>query len=126
MLAKNLEVFKKSHKFTLQIYEITKAFPREELFGLVSQMRRAAYSINSNIVEGVAKKSSNEYARFILIARGSASELEYQLELAKDLKYITELEFGELLDKINQIGKMLSALHKSIKAQPLSPIPEPL
>jgi four helix bundle protein len=115
MLVKDLEVFKKSHKFTLRIYEITKSFPREELSGLASQMKRAAYSINSNLMEGGAKGSNNEYARFILISRGSVSELTYQLELARDLKYITDVEFNELSDESDQIGKMLSALHKSIK-----------
>ncbi|MCL2369083.1 MAG: four helix bundle protein [Alphaproteobacteria bacterium] len=115
MLVKDLEVFKKAHRFTLQIYGITKQFPREELFGLVSQMRRSAYSINSNLMEGGTKGFGAEYARFVLISRASVSELEYQLELAKDLKYIDITRFNELIEELNQIGKMLSALHKSIK-----------
>jgi four helix bundle protein len=77
MIVKDLDVFKKSYKFTLRIYEITRKFPKEELFGLVSQMRRAAYSINSNLMEGSARGSVKEYARFILISRGSSGELEY-------------------------------------------------
>ena len=115
MTVKDLEVFKKSHKLTLRIYEFTKRFPKEELFALASQMRRASYSINSNLMEGGSKGSTNEYARFIMISRGSASELEYQLQLSKDLNYISETEFDELTQELNGIGKMLSSLHKSIK-----------
>ncbi|MDR1338127.1 MAG: four helix bundle protein [Rickettsiales bacterium] len=125
MTVKDLDVFKKSYKFTLRIYEITRKFPKEELFGLVSQMRRAAYSINSNLMEGSARGSVKEYAKFILISRGSSVELEYQLELSKDLGYIDEFEFNDIIKELNTIGKMLSSLHKSIKQVPDTKYPIP-
>lgn len=111
---RDLNVFKKAHLLTLRIYEVTKFFPHEELFGLTSQMRRVACSINSNLMEGGSKHSDKEYSRFILIARGSASELNYQIELVTDLNMINKQDSEYLKSEINQIGKMLSALHKSV------------
>jgi four helix bundle protein len=86
----DLDVFKVSHSLTLEIFEFTKTFPKGEKFGLISQMRRAAYSIPMNLMEGAHRLSSKEYRQFVGIAKGSAGEIKYQLLLVKDLKYISE------------------------------------
>ena len=91
----NLIVWQKSHELTLKIYQITQSFPKDELFGLTSQIRRASISIPSNIVEGKARGSNKDFKRFLLIARGSLEELKYQLLLARDLKYVDELKYKE-------------------------------
>ena len=82
---RNLRVWEKSHQLTLDVYTSSKAFPRDEMFGLTSQMRRASASIGMNIAEGCCRKGDTEMARFLQIAMGSASELEYQFLLAHDL-----------------------------------------
>ena len=86
----DLEFFKKSHLLVLKIYELTKQFPPDERYGLVSQIKRAAYSIPSNLMEGGNRLGSKEYRQFVGIARGSAAELKYQLFLSKDLGYMPE------------------------------------
>jgi four helix bundle protein len=103
------EVFKRSHRLTLDVYEKTKAFPREELFGLVSQMRRAAYSIPMNLKEGSAG-TEPEFFRYVRIALGSKEELDYQLLLAKDLSYITKEDWRRLTKEVQEIGRMLYGL----------------
>lgn len=105
-----LLVWQKSHKLVLKIYEITKFFPKDEQFGLTSQIRRAAVSILSNIVEGKARGSKKDYRRFLLISRGSLEEVKYQLLLAKDLRYISYEVYMEILDITNEVGKMLNGL----------------
>ena len=110
-----LVVWQKSHKLVLKIYDITKEFPKDELFGLISQLRRAAVSIPSNIVEGKARGSKVEYRRFLFIARGSLEEVKYQLLLAKDLHYIDKEVYRELDKATDEIGRLLGGLIKSIK-----------
>ena len=109
-----LLVWQKSHELVLKIYEITKAFPKDEQFGLTSQIRRAAVSIPSNIVEGKARGSNKEYKRFLLIARGSLEEVKYQLLLAKDLKYIDDQKYKDVLNLSKDVGRLLSGLIKSL------------
>jgi four helix bundle protein len=109
-----LIVWQKSHELVLTIYKITKDFPRDEQFGLTSQLRRAAVSVPSNIVEGKARGSNNEYRRFLLIARGSLEEVKYQLLLAKDLKYIDENTYSGIIFLTDEIGKMLNGLIKKV------------
>ena len=109
-----LVVWQKSHELTLNIYEITKNFPKEELFGLTSQIRRAAVSIPSNIVEGKARGSNKEYKRFLLVARGSLEEIKYQLLLAKDLKYIDEQKYKDVLNLSKDVGRLLAGLIKTL------------
>ncbi|PVD50414.1 diversity-generating retroelement protein bAvd family protein [Terrimonas sp.] len=104
---RKLSIWSKGHQLTLKIYMLTKCFPKEETFGLVSQMRRAAYSIPSNIAEGCGRNSVPDLKRFLTISSGSASELEYQLCLSKDLNYISEPLFKELEQEIIEIKKML-------------------
>src|SRR4051812_27040545 len=90
---KDLDAWKHGHQFVLGIYKVTRSFPREELFGLVSQMRRCAVSITSNIAEGFSRASFKEKSQFYSIAQGSVTELQNQLLISKDIGYITESEF---------------------------------
>jgi len=112
---RNLQVWKKSHEFTLKIYKITCDFPREEMFGLTSQIRRASSSVATNIAEGCGRSSDAELIRFLYISMGSASESEYLILLSYDLKYINSAEMSSLNSSIQEIKMMLSALIKTIK-----------
>lgn len=109
-----LMVWQKSHDLVLKIYEITKCFPKDEQFGLTSQVRRAAVSIPSNIVEGKARGSNKEYNRFLLIARGSLEEVKYQILLARDLKYIDEEMYKEIYRRMDEVGRLLGGLIKKL------------
>jgi len=111
---KELTVWQKSYQLTLEIYSATKKFPKEELFGLVSQMRRCSVSIPSNIAEGNGRFGQKEHAQFIRIAFGSGSELETQLLLSKDLKYISQLEYDKLNILLSEIMRMLNKLASSL------------
>jgi len=110
-----LDVFKLSHALTLEIFEITKSFPDEEKFGLISQMRRAAYSIPMNLMEGAHRLGSKEYRQFVGIAKGSAGEMKYQLLLVKDLRYISEDRYSNLKQKYERISQMLTKLARSLE-----------
>ncbi|MBR1498629.1 MAG: four helix bundle protein [Bacteroidaceae bacterium] len=110
---KDLIVWQKSMDHVAAIYVATKAFPKEELFGIVSQMRRAAVSIPSNIAEGYGRLYDRETVKFLSNALGSASELETQLIISKDLGYLLIEEFQKLISQIEEIIRMLSALIKS-------------
>jgi four helix bundle protein len=109
-----LIVWQKSHELVLRIYEISQKFPADELYGLTSQIRRAVVSIPSNIVEGKARGSNKEYKRFLLIARGSLEEIKYQILLAKDLGYITQGEYIELNERMDEVGRLLSGLMRNL------------
>ncbi len=110
-----LIVWQKSHELVLKIYEITKVFPKDEQFGLTSQIRRAAVSIPSNIVEGKARGSNKDYSRFLMIARGSLEEVKYQMLLARDLKYIDENTYREIYKNMDEVGRLLGGLINKIK-----------
>ena len=112
---KRLQVWEKSHGLTLRIYELTAQFPREEIYGLTSQIRRACASIPTNIAEGCGRESPADFARFLQIAMGSASETEYLILLAHDLKYINVDQYTELVDVVIYIKKMLINLQKNIR-----------
>ena len=107
---KDLKVWTKAHQLTLAIYHCTRRFPRDEIYGLTSQIRRASASIGANIAEGCGRRSHPEMKRFIQISRGSASELEYHLLLARDLQLLTVEEFEDLEAKTLEIQRMLAAL----------------
>jgi four helix bundle protein len=109
-----LEVFKLSHSLVLNVYKLTENFPPEERFGLIQQMRRSAYSIPMNLIEGSNRLSTKEYRRFVGIAKGSAGEISYQVILAKDLGYVPEEVYSELKNKYEIVIKMLSNLAKSL------------
>jgi len=103
-----------SHEMTLEIYKLTKNFPKEEIYGLVSQLRRSAYSIPMNLVEGGARKGKKEFAHFISIALGSCEEVRYQLLLSKDLEYIDKKDYEKAENEYERIKKMLSKLFSRV------------
>src|SRR5216117_1995138 len=105
-----LKVWEKAHQLTMAIYHITATFPREQTYALASQMRRAASSIPSNIAEGCGRDGDAELSRFCSIARGSASELEYQILLSRDLNLIPSGRYEELSQAIIEIKRMLTVL----------------
>ncbi len=113
---RELKVWEKGHQVTLQIYSITQNFPREETYGLTSQMRRSSASIPTNIAEGCGKGSDAELARFMQIAMGSASELEYQLLLAKDLGYLENPVYERLHEGVIEVKKMLGPFIKKLRS----------
>jgi four helix bundle protein len=102
-----LVIWQQSHQLVLKVYQVTAHFPSAEIFGLTSQMRRASISIPSNIAEGCGRKSAADFARFLQVAHGSCTELEYQILLSKELGYLNEPEFIDLHTRITTIGKML-------------------
>jgi len=105
---KQLTFWKRSHLLTLQVYSLTKSsFPKEEMYGLISQIRRSSSSIPTNIAEGCGRNSNAEFRRFLIISTGSSSELEYQFLLAKDLGYLSDAVFKELSAEVIEIRKML-------------------
>jgi len=110
--------WQKSHELVLQIYELTAKFPSNEIYGLTSQLRRAAVSIPTNIAEGYGRTSDIEIARFMDISLGSANEVEYLLCLSADLKYITKDMADILSDKVIEIRKMLTVFTKTLRNSP--------
>ncbi len=108
---KNLKVYQKAFSLSILIYKITKLYPKDELFGLVSQMRRCAVSIPSNIAEGKGRYTDKEYVRFLAIARGSLFELQTQLDISVELGYVnSQNELKEANNLIDEIGRMLTAM----------------
>ena len=115
MQVEDLDVFKLSHELTQQIYGLTKDFPENEKYGLMSQMRRAAYSVPMNLMEGGHRIGKNEYKHFISISKGSCGEVKYQLLLARDLGYINEETYSKVRDGYDRVSMMLTKLHSSLK-----------
>jgi four helix bundle protein len=113
-----LDVFQLAHGLTLKVYRITADFPKEETFGLVSQMRRAASSVGMNLAEGSMRLNSGEYRQFVGIARGSAAEVSYQLLLARDLGYVTNETYQELRSDYDRVCQMLTRLGQSLNPEP--------
>ena len=111
---KDLDVWKNSISFVTSIYRVTKFFPKEELYGLVSQIRRASVSISSNIAEGAVRKGKKEFIQFLYIALSSAAEVETQLIISKNLDYINVTEYEKLITELNSISRMIQGLIKSI------------
>ena len=113
--AEQLDVFKISHRLVLEVYRITGKFPKEELYGLVSQMRRASSSIPMNVCEGASRLTKAEYRHFVGIARGSSGEIRYQLLLAKDLGYIDDKKYVQMREDYERVGQMLTKLSQSLQ-----------
>ena len=113
---KQLKVWEKAHQLALAIYKATAQFPKEELYGLTSQIRRASMSIPTNIAEGCGRNTDAEFARFLQIAMGSASETEYELILAHDLEFLAKDHYENLQTQVEEVKKMLSSLIKTIRA----------
>ncbi|OLD53633.1 MAG: hypothetical protein AUI83_08700 [Armatimonadetes bacterium 13_1_40CM_3_65_7] len=110
-----LDVWQLSHALALQLFQVTKQFPREERFGLVSQLRRAALAIPSNIAEGNARGSPREYMQFCVVARGSLAEVRYLLRVSRDLGFLEGRVYERLVKDYDRVGKMLHYLMMSIK-----------
>jgi four helix bundle protein len=113
---RDVKAWSKSHAICLRIYAELKGFPREELYGLINQMRRSAASIPTNIAEGCGRNSDAELARFFDIAKGSANELAYQLILSKDLGYLNTQTFEKLDQDLDEVQKMLAAFILRIRS----------
>jgi four helix bundle protein len=113
---RELKVWQKAHELTLSVYRATKAFPKEEQFGLTAQVRRSAESIAANIAEGCGRDGDPEFARFLQIAMGSASETEYHLLLAKDLGLLSATGYDPLAGSVEEVKRMLTALIRKLRA----------
>lgn len=111
-----LVIWQRSHKLTLDVYRVSKDFPKDELFGLTSQIRRAVSSIPTNIAEGCGRGTNKDFAHFLQIAIGSASEVEYELLLAHDLLYIDESEFNKLTAETVAVRKMIIKYQTELSA----------
>jgi four helix bundle protein len=114
---RQLKVWEKSHQLALAVYKATKEFPKEELYGLTSQIRRASMSIPTNIAEGCGRNTDAEFARFLQIAMGSASETEYQLLLSHDLGFINKEQYDKLNLDVTEIKRMIDSLLKTLRAE---------
>jgi four helix bundle protein len=111
---RDLKVWEKSHELALAAYDATSNFPKQEMFGLVSQIRRCATSIPANIAEGCGRRGNGEFHRFLQIASGSASELEYHLLLSRDLKFMDAETHRLLNDRVEEIKRMLASLSRKV------------
>lgn len=107
---RKLNVWVKAHALTLTVYRATKCFPREETYGLTSQIRRSSASIPANIAEGCGRSGDGELGRFLQIAAGSASELEYHILLAHDLQFLSDAGYSQLASEVSEVRRMLSSL----------------
>jgi four helix bundle protein len=113
---RDLIVWQKSIKFVVYVYKLTKPFPREETYGLTNQIRRAAASIPANIAEGQGRQLSGEYEHFLGIARGSLWELDTHVEVAFKIGYLTESQYCECREKLDEIGRILNGLLRSLQS----------
>lgn len=114
---KNLIVWQKAFQLTVEAYHITDAFPKSEIYGLVSQVRRCSVSIVSNIAEGAVRASKKEFIQFIMIAFGSGAELETQLLLAKELGFVNDTDYNQVNDLLCEVMKMLNTLSSNLKTK---------
>jgi four helix bundle protein len=114
---RNLDVWKRSHELTLAVYRATKLFPDDERYGLISQLRRATSSIPANLAEGCGRGTDPDFGRFVQNAMGSASEVEYEILLAKDLQYLKPDSYTHLSDEITGIKRMLASLLRKIQTK---------
>jgi four helix bundle protein len=110
------KVWMKSHHLTLEVYKVSEKFPKNEMFGLTNQIRRACASIAANIAEGCGRDSDADFARFLQMAMGSASELEYHLLLASDLGFLDKTVYEDLNSKTSEVKQMLASFIKKLKA----------
>lgn len=111
----DLKVWQRAHQLVLRVYELTAGFPADERFGLISQTRRASFSIAANLAEGSRRATAGDFARHINIAQGSAGEVDYCLLLARDLRYATEEQISPMRAELDEIGAMLHALRRKIE-----------
>src|SRR5882762_10312077 len=114
---RNLNVWRKAHELTPAVYKVTARFPREELYALTSQTKRAASSIGANIAEGCGRSSDADFTRFLFIAMGSANQLENHLELARDLGSLSQTDYGDLQNRLVEVKRMLTGLIHSTQTK---------
>jgi four helix bundle protein len=114
---RDLQVWSKAHLLTLELYRLSRVFPREEVYGVTSQLRRAAVSIGANLAEGCGRRTSSELARFVRIAMGSASELDYHLVLCRDLGFLKAEDFQHSAKGLAEVRKTLTSFLGKIEAQ---------
>ena len=114
---RNLQTWTKAHKLTLDLYQISRGFPKEEIYGLTSQLRRAAASIGANLAEGCGRRTNSEFARFVRIAMGSASELDYHLLLSHDLGLLKSADYQRSSRNLTEVRKMLTSLLSTIEIE---------
>ncbi len=114
---RDLQVWSKAHSLTLELYRVSQKFPREELYGITGQLRRAAVSIGANLAEGCGRRTSSELARFVRIVLGSASELDYHLLLCQDLGFMSSDDFTSSTAKLTEVRKMLTSFLSSVEEQ---------
>lgn len=112
-----LDVWKKSVDFSVDVYKMTEKFPKDERFGLISQIRRASVSVAANIAEGAGRRSDKEFLNFLSMAQGSASEVETELLIACKLGYLTEADFQTLMQRMDEIGRMITGLCSHIRGK---------
>lgn len=113
---RQLKVWEKAHQLALAVYKVTKGFPKEELYGLTSQIRRASMSIPTNIAEGCGRNTDADFARFLQIAMGSASETEYQLLLSHDLGFLPKEQYEKLNTDVTEVKRMLTSFIQTLRA----------
>jgi four helix bundle protein len=114
---RDLQVWKKAHDLTLELYRVSQRFPREEMYGITGQLRRAAVSIRANLAEGCGRRTSNELARFVRAAMGSASELDYHILLCRDIGLMSSDDFSISTAKLTEVRKMLTSFLQSVEEQ---------
>ena len=107
---RGLVAWQKAMELVTEIYRMTRDFPKDELYGLVSQLRRAAVSVPSNLAEGYGRNSRNEFHQFVGVARGSLADVETQIEIAKNLHYVSEESCSEMLSRVDEVGRLLTGL----------------
>lgn len=113
----DLNIWKEAHSLTLEIYKITKNFPKDELFGLISQIRRSSSSVACNIAEGMGRNTTKEFISFLFNSRGSLQETKYHLILAKDLAYINEETFNKFYYRYNGLGAGINSFIKKLRGK---------
>ncbi len=111
---RDLNIWRLGIELVKEIYKLTEKFPRQEIYGIVNQMRRAAISIPSNVAEGFKRHHNNEHRQFLYVTLGSCAELETQITIAKELNYIHEDKEAALLEKLDHIGRMITSLIKKL------------
>jgi four helix bundle protein len=114
---RDLQVWSKAHNLTLDLYRISRGFPREEMFGVTSQLRRAAVSVAANLAEDCGRRTSTELARFMRIAMGSASEVDDHLLLCRDLEFMKQDEFNQSSSHLTEVRKMLTSFLSTVEKQ---------
>src|SRR5512140_67291 len=114
---RDLKVWEKAHEVALACYDVTRTFPREEMFGLTSQIRRAGVSVGANIAEGCGRRGNGELHRFLQMAMGSASELEYHLLLSRDLGYLKADRHKTIHEQLEEVKRMLASLIRKVDSE---------